>query len=173
MLQLRRLTQRRPSRTKRHYAVDYEGVLSSTEAALFRCRWFGEADREDPGSSLERDPEVMRFLNVRPAHPRRRRKGQAAEFSTPRGGGNDVWACCRKIALRRLCGMRSLALSVRARASGNSATGSVATPGVEAWPPRARARWAAIGISRTMTSHGLSPQPWRSTARPERRADGK
>jgi RimJ/RimL family protein N-acetyltransferase len=48
-----------------------------------------EADRENL-IALERDPEVMRFLNGgRPAPDEGDREG--ADFLTPRGGEDDVW----------------------------------------------------------------------------------
>ena len=65
-------------------------MRASFETARLSLSLAGEADRENL-VALERDPEVMRFLNGgRPTPDDGAKEG--AGFLTPRGGENDVWA---------------------------------------------------------------------------------
>jgi RimJ/RimL family protein N-acetyltransferase len=69
-------------------------MTASFETARLELSLAREADREDL-IALERDPEVMRFLNGgRPTPEHGADKG--AGFLTPRGGENDVWAAIEK-----------------------------------------------------------------------------
>jgi RimJ/RimL family protein N-acetyltransferase len=64
---------------------------ASFETARLSLSLAREADRENP-IALERDPEVMRFLNGgRPATEEGVGEA-AASFLMPRGGEDDVWA---------------------------------------------------------------------------------
>jgi hypothetical protein len=76
-------------------------MRASFETARHSLSLAREADRENL-IALERDPEVMRFLNgSRPATEEGVGEA-AARFLMPRGGEDDVWAA---VELGRLCGM--------------------------------------------------------------------
>ncbi len=65
-------------------------ITASLETARLSLSLAREADRENL-IALERDPEVMRFLNGgRPT--RDGAVDEGASFLTPRGGEDDVWA---------------------------------------------------------------------------------
>jgi hypothetical protein len=63
-------------------------MRASFETARLSLSLAGEADRENM-IALERDPEVMRFLNGGRPTPDDRAE-EAAGFMTPRGGEDDV-----------------------------------------------------------------------------------
>jgi hypothetical protein len=68
-------------------------MRASFETTRLSLSLAGEADRENL-VALERDPEVMRFLNGgRPTPDDGAEEG--AGFLTPRGGENDVWAAVK------------------------------------------------------------------------------
>ena len=71
-------------------------MRASFETTRLSLSLAGEADRENL-VALERDPEVMRFLNGgRPTPDDGAEEG--AGFLTPRGGENDVWAAVKGLA---------------------------------------------------------------------------
>lgn len=70
------------------------GMPPTFETARLRLRLVEETDREDL-IALERDPEVMRFINGGAPTPADG-LGDDAGFLTPRGGEPDVWAAAEK-----------------------------------------------------------------------------
>ena len=65
-------------------------MTASFETARLSLSLVREADRENL-IALERDPEVMRFLNGDQPTPDAGPE-EGAGFLTPRGGEDDVWA---------------------------------------------------------------------------------
>ncbi len=84
-------------------------MKASFETARLSLSLAREADRESL-VALERDPEVMRFLNGGRRNPDDRR-ADSAGYLTPRGGEDDVWAAVERrsgafigwFSLQRMC----------------------------------------------------------------------
>src|ERR1700729_812402 len=108
--------------------------------------------------ALERDPEVMRFLNLGRHTPDDGAK-EGAGFLTPPAAKMMSGLPSRRVQAPLADGSRS---AMWATGSGNSALDSAATPGVGASLPRAPSRWSPWD-SRTRIWRGLPPRPWRLT----------